>query len=117
LAELHNMPLTNIRVEVDSQIDGGTASIIDCGPDGFATTNADGDGNLPILDKEPSIVTCTILIDPWSEPRRGGRATALPSFPAGNPGASGSLAKVTAGRNRSRSSCVRRSSPQRAVRS
>jgi hypothetical protein len=59
-----SLPLTNVRVEVDSQIDGRTASVIDCGPDGSATTNADGDGHLPILDKEPSVVTCTILIVP-----------------------------------------------------
>ncbi len=64
LAEFHNLPLTNVRVEVDSQIVGGTASSIDCGPDGSAVTGADGDGFLAIPNKEPSVVTCTITIDP-----------------------------------------------------
>jgi hypothetical protein len=64
LAEFLNMPLTNVRVEVDSQIDGGTASTIDCGSDGSATTGPDGDGFLAIPDKEPSVVQCTITIDP-----------------------------------------------------
>jgi hypothetical protein len=64
LAEFHNMPLTNVRVEVDSQVPGGTASVIDCGPDGSASTGADGDGFLAIPNKQPSVVTCTITIDP-----------------------------------------------------
>jgi hypothetical protein len=60
----HNMPLTNVTVSVDSQVDGGTASQIDCGPDGSASTGADGDGSLAINDKEPSVITCTITVDP-----------------------------------------------------
>jgi Prealbumin-like fold domain len=64
LAEFHNLPLTNVRVEVDSQVPGGTASVIDCGPDGSGSTGADGDGFLAIPNKEPSVVTCTITIDP-----------------------------------------------------
>jgi Prealbumin-like fold domain len=65
LAEFHNMPLTNVRVEVDSQIVGGTASVINCGPDGSANTDpVTGDGFLAIPNKEPSVVTCTITIDP-----------------------------------------------------
>jgi hypothetical protein len=64
LAEFLNLPLTNVRVEVDSQVPGGTASTIDCGPDGSASTDPDGDGFLAIPNKEPSVVTCTITIDP-----------------------------------------------------
>jgi Prealbumin-like fold domain len=64
LAEFHNLPLTNVRVEVDSQVPGGTASVINCGPDGSASTGADGDGHLDIPNKEPGPVTCTITIDP-----------------------------------------------------
>jgi hypothetical protein len=62
--EFNNMPLTNVTVIVDSQVDGGTASTINCGPDGSASTNPDGDGNLPIIDKEPDVITCTITVDP-----------------------------------------------------
>jgi Prealbumin-like fold domain len=63
LAEFHNMPLTNVTVSVDSQIDGGTASRIDC--DGtIVDTDPDGDGTLTLPNLEPRTVTCTIMIDP-----------------------------------------------------
>ena len=39
-AEFHNMPLTDITVSVNSQIDGGTASTIDCGDAGDPETSA-----------------------------------------------------------------------------
>jgi hypothetical protein len=58
-----NTPLTDVTVSVDSQIDGGTASTIDC--DGTtATTDPDGDGSLTLPDNEPVTITCTIVIDP-----------------------------------------------------
>jgi uncharacterized surface anchored protein len=58
-----NTPLTNITVSVDSQVDGGTASTIDC--DGVtATTDPDGDGSLTRSDLQPGTYTCTIVVDP-----------------------------------------------------
>lgn len=62
-----NMPLTNLTVSVDSQIDGGTASTIDCVPglpDPDTSTGANGDGSLTLNNLEPQTVTCTIVIDP-----------------------------------------------------
>jgi hypothetical protein len=59
----HNTPLTNITASVDSQIDGGTSSTIDCnGTTG--TTDANGDGSVTVNDLEPGTYTCTIVIDP-----------------------------------------------------
>jgi hypothetical protein len=59
----HNTPLTDLTVSVNSQVDGGTASTIDC--DGVtASTDPDGDGSLSRLDLEPGTYTCTIVIDP-----------------------------------------------------
>jgi hypothetical protein len=64
-AEFHNMPLTNLSVVVDSQIDGGTASTIDCGDAGDpVSTGADGDGTKAKVDLEPGTYTCVIVIDP-----------------------------------------------------
>jgi hypothetical protein len=58
-----NMPLTNITVSVNSQVDGGTASTIDC--DGVtASTDNNGDGSLSRTDLEPGTYTCTIVVDP-----------------------------------------------------
>jgi len=60
-----NTPLTNLTVSVNSQVDGGTASTIDCdngGPD--FSTDANGDGSGTGSDLEPSTVTCKIVIDP-----------------------------------------------------
>jgi hypothetical protein len=62
-----NMPLTNLSVSVDSQIDGGTSSTIDCVPglpDPDFTTPASGDGSLNLTNLEPQTVVCTIVIDP-----------------------------------------------------
>ena len=64
LATFHNMPLTDVTVSVDSQVPGGTASQINCGPDGSASTGTNGDGSLSIPNKEPGVITCTITIDP-----------------------------------------------------
>jgi hypothetical protein len=65
--DFDNMPLTDITVTVNSQVDGGTASTIECGfvaanPD--ATTNANGDGTLTKTNLEPGTYTCTIVVDP-----------------------------------------------------
>jgi hypothetical protein len=59
----HNTPLTNITVSVDSQVDGGTASTIDCGA-GPVSTGPNGDGSTSRNNLEPGTYTCTIIIDP-----------------------------------------------------
>jgi hypothetical protein len=59
-----NVPLTNVIVNVDSQVDGGTT--IDCAGE-TASTGANGDGELALEDLEPNTpdgLTCTIAIDP-----------------------------------------------------
>jgi hypothetical protein len=58
-----NTPLTDITVSVNSQVDGGTASTIDC--DGVtASTGPNGDGSLSRLNLQPGTYTCTIVVDP-----------------------------------------------------
>ncbi|HSV39786.1 MAG TPA: SpaA isopeptide-forming pilin-related protein [Nocardioidaceae bacterium] len=72
-----NMPLTDITVSVDSQIDGGTASTISCVDKdgnvlGSTATDADavtgGDGSVKVEDLEPTdpavTLVCTIIVDP-----------------------------------------------------
>jgi len=59
--------LTNVTVSVDSQVNGGTASTINCdwtAPDTSAGTGADGDGSLTRNDLLPGTYTCTVVIDP-----------------------------------------------------
>jgi hypothetical protein len=59
----HNTPLTNLTVSVDSQVDGGTASTIDCVLDS-ASTGPTGDGSLTLSDLVPGTYVCTVVIDP-----------------------------------------------------
>jgi Prealbumin-like fold domain len=64
-----NVPLTDITVSVDSQIEGGTASTIDCDaaadPPFDATTDAvTGDGSFTLSDLQPGTYTCVIIVDP-----------------------------------------------------
>ena len=59
----HNTPLTNLTVSVDSQVDGGTASTIDCVLSS-ASTGPNGDGSLTLTDLAPGTYTCTVVIDP-----------------------------------------------------
>jgi hypothetical protein len=62
-----NMPLTDINVTVNSQVDGGTASTITCDwqdPDETTSTGANGDGSLGELNLEPGTYTCVIVVDP-----------------------------------------------------
>ncbi len=60
-----NTPLTNLTVSVDSQVDGGTASTIDCGDAGDpVSTGANGDGSKSKVNLEPGTYTCTVVIDP-----------------------------------------------------
>ena len=58
-----NTPLTNLTVSVDSQVDGGTASTIDCGA-GVVNTGPNGDGSTSRNNLQPGTYTCTIVIDP-----------------------------------------------------
>jgi Prealbumin-like fold domain len=61
----HNTPLTNITVSVDSQVDGGTASTINCGDPGDPVlTGANGDGSKSKTDLAPGTYTCTVVVDP-----------------------------------------------------
>jgi hypothetical protein len=67
-----NTPLTDVTVSVDSQVDGGTASVIQCtDSDGTVydgSTGANGDGSLTVNDLLPTdptvTLTCTVVIDP-----------------------------------------------------
>jgi hypothetical protein len=58
-----NTPLTDITVSVNSQVDGGTASTIDCVV-ANASTGPTGDGSLAVSDLPPGTYTCTIVVDP-----------------------------------------------------
>jgi hypothetical protein len=71
-----NTPLTNVTVSVNSQVDGGTASTIQCtdsegnlypDPDP-KSTGANGDGSLTVNDLLPTdptvTLTCEVTIDP-----------------------------------------------------
>ena len=61
--EFNNMPLTNIVITVHSQVDGGTASTIDC--DGtVSVTDEHGNGGQTHNDLEPGTYTCTVVVDP-----------------------------------------------------
>jgi hypothetical protein len=60
----HNTPLTNITMSVNSQVDGGTASTIDCGGGATGSTDANGDGSVSRNDLEPGTYTCTVVVDP-----------------------------------------------------
>jgi hypothetical protein len=61
----HNTPLTDLRVAVNSQVDGGTASTVTCTPAGpSGSTNANGDFDSTTTDLEPGTYTCVVVIDP-----------------------------------------------------
>jgi hypothetical protein len=60
----HNTPLTNVTVSVDSQVDGGTASTIDCGDGDVVSTGPNGDGSKSRTNLPPGTYVCTIVIDP-----------------------------------------------------
>ncbi|RXZ48327.1 prealbumin-like fold domain-containing protein [Agromyces binzhouensis] len=62
-----NVPLTNLTVSVDSQVDGGTFSSIECdvaGSDTVSLGDMMDDPSITIDDLEPRTVVCTIVIDP-----------------------------------------------------
>jgi Prealbumin-like fold domain len=61
----HNTPLTDITVNINSQVDGGTASTVTCTPAGpSGSTDSNGDGSFPATDLEPGTYTCTVVVDP-----------------------------------------------------
>jgi Prealbumin-like fold domain len=64
VASFVNTPLTNLSVVVDSQIEGGTASTIECVPGGSTATGPSGDGSLDLTDLEPGTYVCTVVVDP-----------------------------------------------------
>ena len=69
MVSFSNTPLTNLTVSVNSQVDGGTASTIDCDPpttppDTPTATGANGDGSVTHNDLVPGTYTCTVVIDP-----------------------------------------------------
>jgi hypothetical protein len=59
----HNTPLTDITVSVNSQVDGGTSSTIDCVV-ASGSTGANGDGSVTASDLEPGTYVCTVVVDP-----------------------------------------------------
>jgi hypothetical protein len=64
-----NTPRTDLDVTVNSQVDGGTASTIECVDSADNTvasgsTNANGDGGASATDLLPDTYTCTVVIDP-----------------------------------------------------
>jgi hypothetical protein len=67
VAAFSNTPLTNVTINVDSQVQGGTATVVTC--NGVPVqTDANGDLTLPFNSLEPTApavtLTCTITIDP-----------------------------------------------------
>ena len=58
-----NTPLTDITVSVNSQVDGGTASTIECGV-ASGSTGSNGDGSVTAPNLPPGTYTCVIVVDP-----------------------------------------------------
>jgi hypothetical protein len=58
-----NIPLTDITINVHSQVDGGTASTIDCDGE-TGSTDEHGDGSVARVDLEPGEYHCTVVVDP-----------------------------------------------------
>jgi hypothetical protein len=60
-----NTPLTDLTVSVNSQVDGGTASTIDCSMAGDpVSTGANGDGSTTKSNLVPGTYPCVVVIDP-----------------------------------------------------
>lgn len=72
VAYFSNTPLTDISWSVDSQVDGGTSTVVDCKDGtgaslpGYPVTVGDGSDSLPnLLPTDPDVtVTCTFTVDP-----------------------------------------------------
>jgi hypothetical protein len=63
-----NTPLTDVTVSVNSQVDGGTFSSVDCEPSDddpdLPLTSGTGDGSVTLEDLVPGTYVCTVVIDP-----------------------------------------------------
>jgi hypothetical protein len=60
-----NTPLTDVSISINSQVNGGTASTINCSNDGLdGSTDANGDVTKSVTGQLPQTITCTIVIDP-----------------------------------------------------
>jgi hypothetical protein len=60
-----NTPLTNVTISVDSQVEGGTDTVVNCDEDSLdLNTPATGDGSATASNQVPKTITCTIVIDP-----------------------------------------------------
>jgi Prealbumin-like fold domain len=61
-----NTPLTDVTISVNSQVAGGTDTIVDCDVNDLDldTDDATGDGSVTETNLQPQIITCTITIDP-----------------------------------------------------
>ena len=60
-----NTPLTDVSISINSQVNGGTASTVDCDNNALdGTTGANGDGTFSTTNEEPQVIQCTITIDP-----------------------------------------------------
>jgi hypothetical protein len=63
-----NVPLTDLTVSVNSQIDGGTFSSVDCEPSAtdpdLPLTSGTGDGTVTLSNLQPGTYVCTVVIDP-----------------------------------------------------
>ena len=58
-----NTPLTDLLVSVNSQVDGGTSSTIDCDA-GVPDAGPAEDPSTTGTDLEPGTYTCTVVVDP-----------------------------------------------------
>jgi hypothetical protein len=63
-ASFENVPLTNITISVNSQVDGGTSSTMDCGGGASGSTAANGDGSVSRNNLPPGTYNCQVVIDP-----------------------------------------------------
>ena len=59
-----NIPLSDIHVQVHSQVPGATASSIDCQPTNVPPVPISDEPTLDAFDLEPGTYVCTIVIDP-----------------------------------------------------
>ena len=63
-----NVPLTDLTVTLNSQVDGGTFSSVDCEPTAadpdLPLTSGNGDGTVTIPNLRPDTYVCTVVIDP-----------------------------------------------------
>jgi hypothetical protein len=60
-----NIPLTDVSIDITSQVDGGTATVIDCDLNALdKTIDGTGTGSTSATNLEPQVINCSITIDP-----------------------------------------------------